>query len=332
MLGMGAREGRSQGAFRIGLLVAVAALFALIPASQASAASFTLEIVQNGSGEGEVRCYVEPAEVDCEEEFEEGEEVTLVAEAEAGSEFVGWGAGECQEEPSETECVVTMDANRNVTATFALEPTERNLTVKATGAGKVVCEAEEGLETCKPTYPKEQEVTLYAVPASGSEFLGWAGDCSGKAESCVLEMSADRVVTASFSGEGGGGKEGSGGGGSPSSNVKSPPPPNPAPGKAKIGGAGLYKGGKATLRISCKGGGPCKGTVKLVAKLKVGGKQKKLTVAKAPFSLAANASRALVVKLSAPAKNLLAKGKMLIAKVGGSGVTPSTVKINPTER
>lgn len=336
MLGMGAREGRFQGALRLGLLVAVAALFASIPVSQASAASFKLEVTV--VGEGVVLCEVETVEVDCEEEFEEGEEVTLVAEAELGSEFAGWGAGNCEEEPSETECVVTMGANRKVTATFVLEPTERGLTIKATGAGKVECEAEEGRETCKPTYPKEQEVTLYAVPAQGSEFLGWGGDCSGKAESCVVEMSTDRLVTAAFSGDGGGGEKESGGGsnGAGGGGASSPTLPIrtsiPLAGTVKVAGAGLYKGGKATLRISCKGEGPCKGTLKLIASLEIGHKTKRVVVGQASFSLNAGASKALRVKLSAAAKKLLGKGRTLTARASGSGVGASTVKIKPTER
>lgn len=311
---------------RFGLLVA--ALFALIPASQASAASFTLTV--SVQGEGLVFCEVENEEEgafeeECGErspEYLEGSEVTLSVLEEAGFEFKEF-SGDCEGAP--TQCHLTMNEDHEVTVVFAPEPSEYKLTVNVVGSGEVKCVAEEGPETCKPTYPKEAEVELLHVTGT---FLGWSGDCSK--DPCVVEMKGDRTVTATFKSEGSGG--GSSGGGSNPNPVSLPAPTAGPAGKAKVSGAGLYKGGKAILRISCKGGGPCKGTVKLVAVLKVGGKQKKLTVGQAPFNLAANASKALTVKLSRPAKNLLAKGKTLIAKVGGSGVTASTLRINPTAR
>jgi len=323
---------------RLSLLVALTALFALIPVGQASAAEFKLTV--NVKGEGVVWCEVDgfnEGECKKEEEYEEGAEITLVAEPESEWELVGLTGCDVV---TNNECKVTLSGDRTVTATFAPEPTERMLTVKKTGAGEVRCEAEVGPETCKPTYPKETEVTLYAVPAPGGEFLGWGGDCAGagKEDSCTLEMgTTDHLITAAFSGEeepggGGGGSSGNGGSSTPVAPVTlSPPIAAPVPGKAKLSGLGLYKGGKAILRISCKGG-PCKGTVKLVASLKIGGKAKRVTVGQASFSLKAGASKALTIKLSAPAKRLLGKGRTLTAKASGPGVIALTVKIKPTQR
>jgi hypothetical protein len=332
VFGMGGNAGTRARGLRLALLVAVAALFALIPAAQASAAEFTLMV--HVEGEGSVECEVEGfPQGECGgEEFEEGTGVTLLAVPELGWEFLEW-SGACAGEPN--ECEVVMDEGHEVTAIFVPEPVNENtlsVTIGGTGSGQVECELEEGPKPCGPIYPEESglvltEVTLIPVAGAGSEFAGFSGDCSGN--ECVLTMDEDHYVTATFNLiEGGGGGPGS----EPSSGqIVSMAPLSP--GRAKVAGVGLYKGGRAMLRISCKdGGGPCKGTVKLIAKLKLGHKTKKVVVGKAPFSLRAGASKVLTIKLSAPAKRLLGKGRTLTAKVSGSGVTASKVKIKPTER
>ncbi len=67
--------------------------------------------------------------------------------------------------------------------------------------------------------------------------------------------------------------------------------------------------------------------MKLSAKVKQGHKVKTLVIGKANFDLAAGKSKTLQVKLSAPAKQELAKGKTLKAKLSGTGVAASTVKL-----
>jgi len=102
--------------------------------------------------------------------------------------------------------------------------------------------------------------------------------------------------------------------------------PTPVAGTAVVAGTAKVKGGKAQLKLTCTGEGPCKGSLKLTAKIKSGGKTKNLTIGKGSFSLAAGAKKTLKVKLSGPAKKALAKGP-LKAKVKGSGVRTSTVKL-----
>jgi hypothetical protein len=340
--GVGASGGKSSRGLRLGLLVVVAAIFALIPASQASAATFKLSVEIVPKDGGEVLCEVEGAEVDCEESFEEEEEVTLIALPEVGYELVGF-SGACDSVFGE-ECLVVMEGatSKKVTVTFKLIEYGLKVEHKGSGSGTVECEIESVVKACAKTYPEGTLLILVAKAAPGSEFAGWGvGDCEaepGEAE-CELEMYEDHVVIATFGlveeeeSNGGGG---SGGGSGGDSGSTQPPKPEViaavGPGKAKVGGAGLFKGGKATLRISCRGGGACKGAVKLIAKLEVGHEKKKVTVGKASFSLAAGASKALVVKLSAPAKKLLGKGRALTAMVSGNGVTASKVKITPSAR
>ena len=325
---------------RLGLLVAVAALFALIPAGQASAADFKLNVVYAGTGEGIVECEVEGILEECEDEYPAGTEVFLEPFEEEGSEFVEF-SGDC----GPLACELEMDQEHTVTVVFDLLPVEEfelSILEEGTGTGSVQCELEEGPVPCEPTYPEGTEVTILATADKGSEFVEFSGDCGPTV--CELEMDEDKEVIVVFdlveSEEGeeeeSGGPGGGGGGGAPpaapQAPISLPSPVAAGQGRAKISGAGLYKGGKATLRISCKGGGPCKGTVKLTARLGVGGKTKQVTVGRASFDLKAGASKALTIKLSAPAKRLLGKGRTLTAKASGSGVIASTVKIKPTER
>ncbi|HEX7244379.1 MAG TPA: hypothetical protein VF245_02290 [Solirubrobacterales bacterium] len=316
---------------RLGLLVTVAALFALIPVAHASAATFDLEITQ--MGQGEVTCYVEAVEVDCTESFEEGEEVTLLAQPDPEFELVGF-SGDCDFISGE-ECEVIMEGAtpKKVTVTFKRIEYDLTIEAKGSGTGSVACEIESEVKACEKTYPEGTPIVLIAKAGSGSVFAGWgAGDCEAEPSEaeCELAMYEDYVVAVTFNSVNSGGSGTVGGSTSPP-KVKVVIAGSVA-GKAKIAGAGLYKGGKATLRISCKGEGPCKGTVKLIASLEIGHKTKRVTVGQASFNLNAGASKALTVKLSAPAKKLLGKGRTLTVKASGSGVSASTVKIKPTER
>jgi hypothetical protein len=223
-----------------------------------------------------------------------------------------------------------MDEEHEVTVTFELVGPALTILTKGTGSGTVKCSVESGpLGACDPAYPIETELTLVASASSGSQFAGWSGDCSG--DPCEPVMEEDRAVTATFNLEPTSGGGGSGGGGSGGTTIIKTPAP--APGKLGVSGAALFQGGKAVLRLSCKGQGPCKGSLKLVAKLKVGkAKAKNVEIGKASFSLAAGASTTLKVKLAGAAKKVLGKARNVKATVSGAGVTKSTVTIKPTAR
>jgi Divergent InlB B-repeat domain len=270
---------------------------------------FALVVKTAGTGSGTVECEVEggPAEP-CEAEYPEGTEVALVPEAKIGSEFAGW-SGDCTGTGS---CELTMDEGKSVTATFALEPpSEFALTVSLGGSGSGTVTSSPGSINCgivcSGAFAAGAEIALTATPASGSTFAGWSGDCTGTG-ACKITMSQTRSVTATFE--------------------KAPTPP-PSAGTAVVARTAKVKGGKAQLKLTCKGEGPCKGSLKLTAKIKSGAKTKSLTIGKASFSLGAGASKTLKVKLSGPAKQALAKGKTLKAKAGGTGVAASTVKLKP---
>jgi uncharacterized repeat protein (TIGR01451 family) len=81
-------------------------------------------------------------------------------------------------------------------------PPARTLSVFKGGAGSAtVTSSPAGLNcgpVCTALFPNGTSVTLTEAPSSTSRFAGWSGDCSGTATTCVLSMTADRSVTATF--------------------------------------------------------------------------------------------------------------------------------------
>jgi hypothetical protein len=248
-------------------------------------------------------------------ELPDGTEVKVTASPETGwklESISGTGsASACSASP----CTFTITANSTVTATFAEvvpPPTpEYTLTIdkNGTGSGSVSCNG----GACAAKYTEGTSVTLAASPASGSTFAGWSGGgCSGTG-GCVVTINSDTTVTATFNAE------------------SSPPPPPVEEGTARVANKATVKSGKALLKVKCSGGS-CKGKLKLVAKVKKGKRKKNLTIGKASFSLASGATKTIRVKLSGPAKAELAKGRTVKAKVKGSGVVHSTVKLKNAKK
>ena len=77
----------------------------------------------------------------------------------------------------------------------------RALTVAKAGDGAgTVTSSPAGIDcgaTCTASITDGTAVTLTAIPATGSTFTGWSGDCSGSS-TCVVTMSAAKSVTATF--------------------------------------------------------------------------------------------------------------------------------------
>ena len=105
-------------------LLMVVVSFAVLPDRPVLAAydgTHTLTVTNAGTGTGTVTST--PAGVsclgDCTEAYDDGTGVTLTATVSSGSNFVAWG-GACT---GTSTCVLTMSADRSVTATFNLTPT-----------------------------------------------------------------------------------------------------------------------------------------------------------------------------------------------------------------
>jgi IPT/TIG domain/Divergent InlB B-repeat domain len=213
--------------------------------------------------------------------------------------------------------------------TFETPVVKFKLTVSKSGTGSgTVTSTPSGINCgtgsgCEAEFESGKEVELSQSAASGSEFKEWTGACTGSG-ACKVTMSAAKSVGAVFNTKSSGGGGGSSGGGTP------PPPPPPA-GTASAAGTATVASGKAAIKLTCSGG-PCSGSFTLTAKIKQGKKTKNLTIGKASFSLAVGASSTLSVKLSGPAKQELAKGKTVKAKLSGTGITAATVKLKQAKK
>ncbi len=155
------------------------------------------------SGSGHMRVTSTPAGIDCTDyctgQFYAGSQVTLTATGE-DTEFVGW-SGACT---GTGTCVVTMDQEKDVTATFQQPSYSLNVTMAGEGHGRIAsvpaginCGAD-----CSEEYLAGTQVTLYPLPDnSTSDFLSelqeWSGACTGTGP-CVVTMDEAKNVTATF--------------------------------------------------------------------------------------------------------------------------------------
>jgi GH25 family lysozyme M1 (1,4-beta-N-acetylmuramidase) len=137
-----------------------------------------------------------PSRIDCGSAcsslFDPGAVVTLVATPDPGAVFVGW-SGSCA---GTGACVVTMDADRSVLATFGFT---LSASVAGPGTGRITS-APSGIDcgsACSAAFATGTTVTLTATPNPGMEFAGWSGDCAGRG-TCVVTMDAAHTVSAKF--------------------------------------------------------------------------------------------------------------------------------------
>ncbi len=191
---------------------AVKAKFAPIP-------QHNLELEVTGAGHGEITSSpggIACASGDvgtCTEHFDsEGPEstVTLFANHNERSTFTGWTG--CEEEPSPTECKVTLSAAKSVKAQFAPIP-QQTLTVATEGTGEgTITGTSPGGEftpiecgsTCSAEYNEGATITLFANRATHSKFTGWEG-CPNVLSSpeygtgeCEVQMTEAKAVKAKF--------------------------------------------------------------------------------------------------------------------------------------
>jgi List-Bact-rpt repeat protein len=124
--------------------------------------------------------------------------ITITAEAAGGYLFSGWTGGGC--DGLGTTCMITMDAAKTVTATFApvLSVTlNGNGSVTAVG-GAINCG--NGATICSAPFAQNASVTLTATPSLGATFAGWSGACGGTVTTCTVLMSTAKEVSATFIG------------------------------------------------------------------------------------------------------------------------------------
>lgn len=160
------------------------------------------------SGEGRGTVLSDPAGIDCgttcEDEFPQGEEVTLTPQNDPDSRFDGWEGGGCD---GTGPCTVRLDEPTTVVARF--EPSTvatETLTVGLAGNGQGTVRSTPEQISCEPgceaPFPVDSQVTLTAEPSESSTFVAWkgGGDCDGSANlDCVITMTGPQQVVAIFS-------------------------------------------------------------------------------------------------------------------------------------
>jgi hypothetical protein len=101
-------------------VITIGGTSAVVPADQFTCVgSHTLTVTTAGTGSGSVTCNG----VACASSYEEGTVVTIAAAAASGSKFDGWSGAGCS---GTGNCVVTINADTAVTATFTLETCATN--------------------------------------------------------------------------------------------------------------------------------------------------------------------------------------------------------------
>ena len=138
----------------------------------------------------------------CQASYSHGTSVTLSGAPGLHSEAVKWAG--CDKIVEENKCQVSMEAAREVSATFNLEPqyVEYTVTLRIKGTGKGSVESiPSGISCpgdCSETYVFKTPVKLVATPAPGSEFAHWSGgSCSGTGP-CERKINSNRTVNAVF--------------------------------------------------------------------------------------------------------------------------------------
>ncbi len=145
------------------------------------APSYSLTVTRSGTGAGTVTS--RPGGIDCgvscSTSLAPGTVVTLSATAATGSTFVGW-SGACTGTGS---CLLTITADRSVTANFNQNPCARWVPVRKLGTGTGTVRSSDGKidcgATCEAILGCSESLTLTATAAAGSRFAGWGGTCTG---------------------------------------------------------------------------------------------------------------------------------------------------------
>ena len=164
--------------------------------------TFDLNVAIAGSGSGRVFSDLNGIDCpgDCAESFTEGTMVELFASADADNVFSGW-SGDCS---GTSTCLLTMDSDKDVTATFEPAIISYPVTVEIDGNGEgMVASMPPGIDCpsdCSEDFENNTSVVLMPFPGSASNFFGWRADCaSAGAGDCQFNIDQPARAIAIFS-------------------------------------------------------------------------------------------------------------------------------------
>jgi cysteine-rich repeat protein len=194
-------EGAKNFGLRLCLLVpvAVAACGEVPNAPTDGPTTYTVSVQRSHGGGGMVTSATGGIScgATCTATVPRGTVMTLTAAADVGAVFAGW-SGPCAD--TSPTCVFTVTSDINAGAAF--DAKRHTLTVTPAGTGKGAVTATPGAlncpTTCSVTVDDGAQLTLAAAADAGSMFVGWSGSgCTG-AGACVVTVSSDQAVTATF--------------------------------------------------------------------------------------------------------------------------------------
>jgi subtilisin-like proprotein convertase family protein len=159
---------------------------------------YSLTTGKVGTGSGAITS--SPAGIDCgsdcEQDYLSNTVVTVTAQADVSSTFMGWSGST---NTPNAIVAVTMNEAKNLVADFALNWYPLTVIRSGSGTGGIVS-APAGIDCgglCETNFPHGTIVTLAATAGEDSVFAGWSGDCAGTG-SCEVTLTGARVVTGTF--------------------------------------------------------------------------------------------------------------------------------------
>ncbi len=133
----------------------------------------------------------------CQNTYPFGTVVTLYAQPDDGSNFLGWSGGDCSDTNT---CTLSIEDMVTVNALF-VKNDNRSLYIVTSGSGNgSVINESEGItcsDNCILPFPQGAVITLNAQAKIGSTFFGWFGFCEGTG-SCTVTMNKANLVSARF--------------------------------------------------------------------------------------------------------------------------------------
>jgi len=168
-----------------------------ITATFTAAKQLSLVLAGSGKGSVNVSALENPCTIPgCNILLPAGSSVTLFPFAESYSTFSRW-SGDCS---GSTECIVTMDSDKSVEATFSLKSYQVTVNING-GSGNTVASSPSGLvcsgTACSGMFPYGTILTVTAVPAEEQALTGWFGACSGNGV-CSFTVTGDISSIANF--------------------------------------------------------------------------------------------------------------------------------------